>query len=115
MVLSAAEKEQAMLVAKKARLEQELKVCRMRLHIVAGKVMKEEKLKEKAKEQAKRAKKEGERPKMQVDQKTGGIVGWSRDGKIRFGPGFQCWQCHHRARGGKGGHKHTCAKVPYAR
>ena len=80
-----------MLVAKKARLEQELKVVPMKLQIVAVKVLKDEKLKEKAKEQAARARKEGERPKMQVDKKTGGIVGWSRDGKIRFGPGFQCW------------------------
>ena len=115
MAPSAAVREQAMLVAKKARLEQELKICRMQLHLAAQKVMKEKKEEAKVKEQAKRARKEGERPKMQVDKKTGGIVGWSQDGKVRFGPGYECWQCMHRARGGKGGHKHTCDKVPYAR
>ena len=115
MVLSAAVRKQNMLIEKKARLEQELKVCRMELHVIAGVVMKEKKGEQKAKEQAHRARKEGERPRMQVDKKSGGIVGWSRDGKIRFGPGFQCWQCHHRLRGGKGGHKHTCGKAPYAR
>ena len=48
-------------------------------------------------------------------EKTGGMVGLSKDGKIRYGPGHHCWQCMHRARKGKGGHKHTCGKKPYAR
>ena len=114
MALSAAQTQQALLVAQKARLEQELKVVRMKLQLAALKVLKEEKLKEKAKEQAVRARKEGERPKMQVTN-TNHVVGWSKDGKTRFGWGYECWQCHHRARGGKGGHKHTCGKVAYAR
>ena len=114
MALSAAQKQQALLVAQKARLEQELKVVRMKLQLAALKVLKEEKLKEKAKEQAVRARKEGERPKMQVTN-TNHVVGWSKDGKTRFGWGYECWQCHHRANGGKGGHKHTCGKVQYAR
>ena len=114
MALSAAQKQQALLVAQKARLEQELKVVRMKLQLAALKVLKEEKLKEKAKEQAKRARKEGEHPKMQVT-KDNVVVGWSRDGKTRYGWGYECWQCQHRAGGGKGGHRHTCGKVPYAR
>ena len=79
---------------------------------------KEEAKKEKEKKAAKVRKsmlKKPERCSLQLCKTTGGMVGWSRDGKTRFGPGFECWQCHHRARGGKGGHKHTCGKVPYAR
>ena len=67
MALSAAQKKQAELVATKARLEQELKVVRLKLQLIALKVVKEEKLKEKAKEQATRAKKEGEHPKDESD------------------------------------------------
>ena len=114
MVLSTAQKKQAELVATKARLEQELKVVRMKLQLVASDILKEEKQKAKAKEQAIRAKKEGERPKMKITA-TNHVIGWSKDGKVRYGFGFECWQCQHRAGGGKGGHKHTCGKVPYAR
>ena len=35
--------------------------------------------------------------------------------KTKFGAGGECWQCLHLARGGKGGHKHTCDKVPWRR
>ena len=42
------------------------------------------------------------------------MVGVSKDG-INYGPGYNCWQCMHRARGGKGGHVHSCSKEPYAR
>ena len=42
------------------------------------------------------------------------MVGMSKEG-IQYGPGFECWQCMHRARGGKGGHVHSCNKAPYAR
>ena len=42
------------------------------------------------------------------------MVGVCKEG-IRCGPGYECWQCMHRARGGKGGHVHSCKKVPYAR
>ena len=38
----------------------------------------------------------------------------SKEG-IRYGPGFDCWQCMHQARGGKGGHLHSCSKDPYVR
>ena len=113
-VLSKSQKQQAMLIAQKARLEQELKIVRLKLQLIAVTVLKEEKLKTKAKEQAVRAKKEGERPKLQVT-KSNHMVGWSKDGKVRYGWGYECWQCQHRAGGGKGGHKHTCGKVPYAR
>ena len=114
MVLSTAQKKQAELVATKARLEQELKVVRLKLQLVATEILKEEKQKAKDQEQAKRAKKEGERPKMKIT-KDNVVVGWSKDGKTRYGFGYECWQCQHRAGGGKGGHKHTCGKVPYAR
>ena len=114
MGLSAAQKEQTVLVATKARLEQELKVVRLKLQLVATKILKEEKQKARDQEQAKRAKKEGERPKMKVT-KDNVVVGWSRDGKTRYGWGYECWQCQHRAGGGRGGHRHTCGKVPYAR
>ena len=40
-----------MLVAKKAKLEQELKIVRLKLQLVAKKILKEEKQTEKAKEQ----------------------------------------------------------------
>ena len=78
-VMSKAQKQQAELVVTKARLEQELKVVRMKLQLIAVKVLKEEKLKEKAKEQATRAKKEGERPKMKI-MPGNVVVGWSKDG-----------------------------------
>jgi len=115
MAPSALQKKQAALVARKAFLEQELKLVRMELQLVAVKVIKESKQAAKDREQKARAKAEGKRPGLQKDPVSGGLVGWSQDGKVRFGPGHACWQCHHRARGGKGGHKHTCGKVRYAR
>ena len=42
------------------------------------------------------------------------MVGVSKEG-IQYGPGYECWQCMHQARGGKGGHVHSCNKTPYAR
>ena len=35
--------------------------------------------------------------------------------KTKFGAGGECWQCIHLARGGKGGHKHTCGKTAWKR
>ena len=67
------------------------------MKIVAQEILKEEKQKEKANEQAARARKEGERPKMKVTT-TNHVIGWSRDGKIRFGWGYECWQWRHKAR-----------------
>ena len=90
----------------------------MELKETAVTIMKERKVKDKVlveakAKAAKAAVSKAER--LRVCTVTGGMVGWSRDGKTRFGPGHECWQCMHRARGGKGGHKHTCGKVPYTR
>ena len=53
--------------------------------------------------------------KMSVDPVHRWIIGWSKDGKVQYGPDHECWQCMHRARGGAGGHKHSCGKLPYVR
>ena len=110
-----------MLIARRAKLEQELRDVRMQLKEVAVEMAKERK--EKAKEEkAKKAEKvkkgmlkKTERRSLQICKTSGGMVGWSRDGKTRYGPGYACWQCEHRANGKLGGHKHSCGKVPYAR
>ena len=129
-----------MLIARRAHLEQELRDVRMQLKECAvemarerkakarkemeakevkvakekGKVEKEEK-KEKAVKVKKGKLKKTERFSLRICKATGCMVGWSRDGKTRYGPGYECWQCEHRAKGKAGGHKHSCGKVPYAR
>ena len=35
--------------------------------------------------------------------------------KAKVDAGGECWQCMHLARGGKGGHKHTCGKTAWKR
>ena len=121
MAKTAAQIKSDALIARRAALEQELRDIRTQLKEANLEMAKERK--EKAKEEkAKKAEKvkkgmlkKTERRSLQICKVTGGMVGWSRDGKSRYGPGFACWQCDHRARGGAGGHKHTCGKVPYAR
>ena len=121
MVKAAAQLKSDALVARRAWLEQELSVVRIQLKEARVEMAKE--MKEKAKEEKEKkaekvkkgALKKTERVSLRICKTTGGMVGWSRDGKTRYGPGYACWQCEHRARGGAGGHKHTCGKVPYAR
>ena len=122
MVKTLAELKSDALILRRAALEQDLRDVRTQLREVNLEMAKERKDKAKAAtakaEQVKKAKgmlKKTERRSLQICKATGGMVGWSRDAKTRYGPGFACWQCDHRARGGAGGHKHTCGKVPYAR
>ena len=118
MAPTAAERKQEALILKRATLEQALRICRMELKEAAAEVMKERKAAAKAEVAKKAAKFMGKskvREGLHKCEKTGGMVGLSKDGKIRYGPGHHCWQCMHRARKGKGGHKHTCGKKPYAR
>ena len=55
------------------------------------------------------------RAKMTICPKTKAIVGWSKDGTIEYGPGKVCWQCERRAQNKRGGHAHSCGRVPYSR
>ena len=116
-VSTAAEKRQIALLVKRASLEQALRSVRMELKDVAVVIHKERKAKLKTtvittinKQKAVR-----EVPRLHKCPKTGGMVGMAKDGNTIYGPGHDCWQCMHRARGGKGGHKHTCGKTPYGR
>ena len=121
MVKTAAQLKSDALVARRAWLEQELSVVRIQLKAVRVEMAKE--MKEKAKEEKEKkvekgkAKvvKKGERISLRICKKNGWMAGWSRDGQTRYGPGYACWQCEHRAKGKPGGHKHSCGKVPYAR
>ena len=118
--MTAAEKKQGQLLIRRASLEQQLRLVRMELKEQAIAIMRERKEKAKvAKEKVKVKTTAGtavsKAERLRLCTVTGGMVGWSRDGKTRFGPGHECWQRMHRARGGKGGHKHTCGKVPYTR
>ena len=118
MAPTAAERKQEALILKRATLEQALRICRMELKDAAVEVMKERKAAAKAavaKAAAKFMGKSKVSEGLHKCKKTGGMVGLSKDGKTRYGPGHHCWQCMHRARKGKGGHKHTCGKKPYAR
>ena len=121
MVKTASQLKSDALIARRAVLEQELRDVRMQLKEVSLEIARERKAKAKEEKEKKVEKvkkgalKKSERVSLRICTTTGGMVGWSRDGKTRYGPGYACWQCEHRARGGAGGHKHTCGKVPYAR
>ena len=128
MVKTATQIKSDMLIARRAALEQELRDVRMELKEVAVEIAKERKEKakeekakkaarvEKVKEKVKKVMlKKTERFSLRICKVTGCMVGWSRDGKTRYGPGYVCWQCEHRANGKLGGHRHSCGKVPYAR
>ena len=107
-----------MLILKRASLEQALRIVRLELKEAAAEIIRERKAaakKDRLQKVAKRLIKGKVREDLHKCKKTGGMVGLSKDGKTRYGPGYECWQCMHRARDGKGGHKHTCKKIPYAR
>ena len=118
MAPTAAERKQDMLILKRASLEQALRIVRLELKETAAEIIRERKSAAKKAIEQKAARflvKSKVREGLHKCEKTGGMVGLSKDGKIRYGPGHHCWQCMHRARKGKGGHKHTCGKKPYAR
>ena len=121
MVKTAAQIKSDQLIARRATLEQELRDVRMQLKEASLELAKErkEKAKEEKEKKAEKVKKgalkKTERLSLRICKTTGAMVGWSREGKTRYGPGYACWQCEHRARGKPGGHKHSCGKVPYAR
>ena len=128
MAPSALEIKSDMLIARRAKLECELRDVRMKLKEVAvdlarerraqAKKEREEKEKKVAavKEKVKKSMlKKTERFSLRICKENRWMVGWSRDGKTRYGPGYVCWQCEHRANGKLGGHRHSCGKVPYAR
>ena len=113
---TATEKKEQQLLLRRATLEQQLRSCRMELKAVAVQLAKERKASV-ATAVLKRPRSDSEQIDggLKVDPVSGGMCGWSKEDKCRYGPGFACWQCMHRARGGKCGHYHTCGKKPYAR